>query len=157
MREFAPVYCNTVSLIMGGTVLVEVTEKFKDVGTTDYGLVWDTDLVETLGLENYINLAGHERYSAMTLAECLPGSSETAGIPADVGVIMEPVDCRLLHCCQQCTSTLGALLKIRLFPDWWQPVRLTVLQTRVPTVLVPTFCLTLWVLAARLRLLRLSW
>ena len=88
MREFAPVYCNTVSLIMGGTVLVEVTEKFKDVGTTDYGLVWDTDLVETLGLENYINLAGHERYSAMTLAECLPGSSETAGIPADVGVLI---------------------------------------------------------------------
>ena len=80
---------------MGGTVLVEVTEKFKDVGTTDYGLVWDTDLVETLGLENYINLAGHERYSAMTLAECLPGSAETAKISADVDVIKEPVDCRL--------------------------------------------------------------
>ena len=94
-------------------------------------------------------------FAAVTLAERLPGSSETTKIsadvdvikepvdcrlPLDVAVIKEPVDCRLPHRCQQCTSTLGALLKIRLFPDWWQPVRLTVLQTRVPIVLVPTFC-----------------
>ena len=70
-------------------------KKFKDVGITDYSLVWNTDLIESLELENYINLAGHERYSAVTLAECLPGSSETAKISADVDVIKEPVDCRL--------------------------------------------------------------
>ena len=43
MREFAPVYCNTVGLIMGETVLVEVMKKFKDAGITDYGLVWNTE------------------------------------------------------------------------------------------------------------------
>ena len=172
VQKFAPVYRNTVGLIMGETVLVEVMKKFKDVGITDHGLVWTTDLIETLGLENHINLAEHEMYSAVTLAERLPGSSETAKISADVDVIKEPVDCRLPldvdgikepvdcrlpHRCQQCTSTLGALLKTRSFPDRWQPVRLTALQTMAPIVLVPTLCLTSRDLAARPRSLRLSW
>ena len=172
VQKFAPVYRNTVGLIMGETVLVEVMKKFKDVGITDHGLVWNTDLIETLELENHINLAEHVRYSAVTLAERLPGSSETAKIsadmdvikepvdcrlPLDVDVIKEPVDCRLPHRCQQCTSTLGALLKTRSFPDRWQPVRLTALQTMAPIVLVPTLCLTSRDLAARPRSLRLSW
>ena len=37
-------------------------KKFKDVGITDYSLVWNTDLIESLELENSINLAGHERF-----------------------------------------------------------------------------------------------
>ena len=57
VQKFAPVYRNTVGLIMGETVLVEVMKKFKDVGITDHGLVWNTDLIETLELENHINLA----------------------------------------------------------------------------------------------------
>ena len=95
VQKFAPVYRNTVGPIMGETVLVEAMKKFKDVGITDHSLVWNTDLIETLELENHINLAEHVRYSAVTLAEHLPGSSETAKISADVGAIKEPVDCRL--------------------------------------------------------------
>ena len=87
VQKFAPVYRNTVGLIMGETVLVEVMKKFKDVGITDYDLVWNTDLIETLELENDINLAVRERYSAVTLAECLPGSSQTAKISADEDVL----------------------------------------------------------------------
>ena len=37
-------------------------KKFKDVGISDYSLVWNTDLIESLELENSINLAGHERF-----------------------------------------------------------------------------------------------
>ena len=37
-------------------------KKFKDVGITDYGFVWNTDLIESLELENYINLAVHVRF-----------------------------------------------------------------------------------------------
>lgn len=32
----------------------EVFEKFKHVKTTDRGMVWNTDLIETLELENLI-------------------------------------------------------------------------------------------------------
>ena len=64
-------YRNTVGLIMGETVLVVVMKKLKDDGITDHGLVWNTDLFETLELETHINLAEHEMYSAVTLAERL--------------------------------------------------------------------------------------
>ena len=64
VQKFAPVYRNTVGLIMGETVLVVVMKKFKDVGITDHGLVWNTDLTETLELKSHINQAEHEMYSA---------------------------------------------------------------------------------------------
>lgn len=32
----------------------EVFEKFKDIKTTDRGLIWNTDLFETLELENLL-------------------------------------------------------------------------------------------------------
>ena len=42
VQKFAPVYRNTVGLIMGETVLIEVMKKFKDVGITDCGgLLYD--------------------------------------------------------------------------------------------------------------------
>ena len=57
VQKFAPGYRNTVGLIMGEVMLVEVIKKFKEVGITDHGLVWNTDLIETLELENHISLA----------------------------------------------------------------------------------------------------
>ena len=90
VQKFAPVYRYTDGLIMGETVLVEVMKKFKDAGITDYGLVWNTDLIETLELENYVNPAEYEMFSAVILSESVPGSSETAKSSAGVDVIEEP-------------------------------------------------------------------
>ena len=56
VQKFAPVDRNTVGLIMGETVLVEVMKKFKDVGTSVHGLVWNTDLRDPWAGE-HINLA----------------------------------------------------------------------------------------------------
>ena len=41
-----------------------MTKKYKDVGITDRSMVWNTDLIETLELENLINQAAQEMYSA---------------------------------------------------------------------------------------------
>merc|ERR1711870_44197 len=47
-----------------GDVIVEVMKKYKDVGIKDRSLIWNTDLIETLELENLINQAAQEMYSA---------------------------------------------------------------------------------------------
>ena len=51
----------------------------------------------------------------------------------------------------------GASLKIRLFRDRWQLVRLTALLSMASFFSEPTCCLTLWLLADRLLILWLSW
>ena len=45
-----------------------MTKKYKDVGITDRSMVWNTDLSETLVLENLVNQAEHEMYSATVTA-----------------------------------------------------------------------------------------
>ena len=84
------VYCNTVGRFLSEAVVVEMMNKFKDAGFTDLFLIGNTDRIETLGLENHINLAEHVMFSAVTLAERVPGSSETAKSSAGVDVIEEP-------------------------------------------------------------------
>merc|ERR550539_256 len=48
----------------GVVVIQEVMKKYKDVGIKDRSLIWNTDLIETLELENLINQAAQEMYSA---------------------------------------------------------------------------------------------
>merc|ERR1711972_1244560 len=48
---------------MGG-VIDGIMKKYKDVGISDRSMVWNTDLIETLELENLINQAAQEMYSA---------------------------------------------------------------------------------------------
>merc|ERR550539_6053 len=48
----------------GVVVIQEVMKKYKDVGIQDRSMVWNTDLIETLELENLLNQAVQEMYSA---------------------------------------------------------------------------------------------
>jgi len=64
MQKYAPVYRNSADLAKGKEVIAAVMLKYKDVGVKDRSMVWNTDLVETLELENLINQAVQEMYSA---------------------------------------------------------------------------------------------
>ena len=44
--------------------LTESARMYKDVGITDRSMIWNTDLIETLELENLINQAAQEMHSA---------------------------------------------------------------------------------------------
>merc|ERR1712050_419782 len=48
----------------GKDVIDGIMKKYKDVGISDRSMVWNTDLIETLELENLINQAAQEMYSA---------------------------------------------------------------------------------------------
>merc|ERR1712107_575503 len=64
MQKYAPVYRNADDLAKGKTVVDEVMKKYKDVGIKDRSMVWNTDLIETLELENLLNQAVQKMYSA---------------------------------------------------------------------------------------------
>merc|ERR1712232_1056609 len=64
MQQYAPVYRNSDDLAKGKEQIQVIMKKFKDVGITDRSLVWNTDLIETHELENLINQAAQEMYSA---------------------------------------------------------------------------------------------
>jgi succinate dehydrogenase (ubiquinone) flavoprotein subunit len=64
MQKYAPVYRNAEDLTKGKDIIDGIMKKYKDVGLTDKSLVWNTDLVETLELENLINQAAQEIHSA---------------------------------------------------------------------------------------------
>lgn len=64
MQKYAPVYRNADDLAKGKDAVVEVMKKYKDVGVSDRTMVWNTDLIETLELENLINQAAQEMYAA---------------------------------------------------------------------------------------------
>lgn len=64
MQTYAPVYRNAEDLKIGRDKIQVIMKKFKDVGVTDRSLVWNTDLIETIELENLINQAAQEMYSA---------------------------------------------------------------------------------------------
>jgi len=64
MQTYAPVYRNAEDLKIGRDKIQVIMKKYKDIGVTDRSLVWNTDLIETIELENLINQAAQEMYSA---------------------------------------------------------------------------------------------
>merc|ERR1712186_257908 len=54
MQKLAPVYRNSEDLKKGTEVIPPIMKKYKDVGIKDRSLIWNTDLIETLELENLL-------------------------------------------------------------------------------------------------------
>lgn len=64
MQKHAPVYRNGEDLLKGTVLIKDVMKKYADVGIVDRSMVWNTDLIETLELENLINQASQQIVSA---------------------------------------------------------------------------------------------
>jgi len=64
MQTYAPVYRNADDLATGKEKVQVLMKKYADIGVTDRSLVWNTDLIETLELENLLNQAAQEMFSA---------------------------------------------------------------------------------------------
>eukprot|EP00560_Eucampia_antarctica_P004909 CAMPEP_0197834240 /NCGR_PEP_ID=MMETSP1437-20131217/21755_1 /TAXON_ID=49252 ORGANISM="Eucampia antarctica, Strain CCMP1452" /NCGR_SAMPLE_ID=MMETSP1437 /ASSEMBLY_ACC=CAM_ASM_001096 /LENGTH=600 /DNA_ID=CAMNT_0043438787 /DNA_START=137 /DNA_END=1936 /DNA_ORIENTATION=+ len=64
MQDHAAVYRTSESLEEGKAKIDEVTQTFDDVNVTDKSLIWNTDLVETLELQNLLPCAATTMYSA---------------------------------------------------------------------------------------------
>merc|ERR1712061_601329 len=64
MQTLAPVYRNSEDLKKGTEVIPTIMKKYKDVGIKDRSLIWNTDLIETLELENLLNQASQQMMAA---------------------------------------------------------------------------------------------
>merc|ERR1712050_255577 len=64
MQKLAPVYRNADDLKQGTVEIPKVMKKYKDVGIKDRSMIWNTDLIETLELENLINQASQQMMAA---------------------------------------------------------------------------------------------
>merc|ERR1711990_152202 len=64
MQKLAPVYRNSEDLKKGTLEIPKIMKKYKDVGIKDRSLIWNTDLIETLELENLLNQASQQMVSA---------------------------------------------------------------------------------------------
>merc|ERR1711865_1101571 len=64
MQKLAPVYRNSEDLATGVVEIPKIMKKYKDVGIKDRSLIWNTDLIETLELENLLNQASQQMVSA---------------------------------------------------------------------------------------------
>merc|ERR1712091_186592 len=64
MQSLAPVYRNAEDLKKGTVEIPKIMKKYKDVGVQDRSLIWNTDLIETLELENLLNQASQQMMSA---------------------------------------------------------------------------------------------
>jgi succinate dehydrogenase (ubiquinone) flavoprotein subunit len=57
MQKHAPVYRNGDELRVGITKIDEIVKKYKDVTVTDKTMIWNTDLIEAMELENLLTQA----------------------------------------------------------------------------------------------------
>merc|ERR1712028_81060 len=64
MQKLAPVYRNSEDLAKGIVEIPKIMKKYKDVGIKDRSMIWNTDLIETLELENLLNQASQQMVSA---------------------------------------------------------------------------------------------
>ena len=64
MQNHAAVFREQSNLEAGCTKVMEVCKSFADVGITDRSMVWNTDLVETLELENLLTQGAQTMFSA---------------------------------------------------------------------------------------------
>ena len=64
MQKYAPVYRNGEDLKKGCDVVLDVMKEYKDIGIKDRGMVWNTDLVEALELDNLLSQASQTIISA---------------------------------------------------------------------------------------------
>jgi succinate dehydrogenase / fumarate reductase flavoprotein subunit len=69
MQNHAAVFRDGESLQQGAGKLVRVFESFSDVGISDRSLIWNTDLIETLELDNLLGQAVATMYSAANRTE----------------------------------------------------------------------------------------
>merc|ERR1711881_837410 len=54
MQTLAPVYRNSADLAKGKGAILDVLKKYKDIGISDRSMIRNTDLIETLELENLL-------------------------------------------------------------------------------------------------------
>jgi len=73
MQKHAAVFRNAKMLQEGVELMNEVFARFDDVGISDRGLIWNTDLVETLELENLLLQAKVAIYGANNRTESRGG------------------------------------------------------------------------------------
>lgn len=64
MQRHAPVYRNGADLHAGCDIVRDIMKEYKDIGIKDRGMVWNTDLVEALELDNLLSQASQTIISA---------------------------------------------------------------------------------------------
>jgi succinate dehydrogenase (ubiquinone) flavoprotein subunit len=64
MQKYAPVYRNSKDMKEGVGIVKDVLKKYKDVKVKDKTMIWNTDLIETLELENLMTQAAQLMISA---------------------------------------------------------------------------------------------